>query len=168
MTVRRLVLLTAIVGTIGCDRVTKHAAETLLADVPPRTFLADTVWVGYAENEGGFLSAGASWPPVLRTSVFTGLTGITLAALAVAGIRSGLTGLPAMGLALFVAGGASNWLDRVIRGSVVDFLQVAIGPVRTGVFNVADVALMAGAGLLLWAEIRQRHTGSPPSHAGTT
>ena len=156
MIARRVLLLAAIVGTIGCDRVTKHAAQTMLADAPARTYLADTVWVGYAENEGGFLSAGASWPPVVRTIVFTGLTGVMLAGLAIAGIRSGMTGLPAIGLALFVAGGASNWIDRAVRGSVIDFLQVGIGPVRTGVFNVADMALMLGAGLLVWAEIRQR------------
>jgi len=55
---------------------------------------------------------------------------------------------------LFVAGGASNWIDRVARGSVVDFLNVGVGPVRTGIFNVADVAIMLGAAVMLIAEIR--------------
>ena len=35
-----------------------------------------------------------------------------------------------------------------MHGAVVDFLNVGIGPLRTGVFNVADMAIMAGAGLL--------------------
>ena len=60
-----------------------------------------------------------------------------------------------VGLSLFVAGGASNWIDRVIRGSVVDFINVGIGPLRTGIFNVADVAIMLGAGVLLFAELRR-------------
>ena len=34
-------------------------------------------------------------------------------------------------------------------GYVVDFVQVGVGPVRTGVFNIADMAIMAGAFLLL-------------------
>ena len=56
---------------------------------------------------------------------------------------------------LFLAGGASNWVDRLVHGRVVDFLNLGIGPLRTGVFNVADVAIMAGLGLLLWAQLIQ-------------
>ena len=40
--------------------------------------------------------------------------------------EAGGTDAPTLGLALFVAGGASNWIDRVARGSVVDFLNVGI------------------------------------------
>jgi signal peptidase II len=55
---------------------------------------------------------------------------------------------------LLLSGGASNWLDRLIRGSVVDFLNVGFGPVRTGVFNLADVAIMAGAVMFVLAGFR--------------
>jgi len=61
-------------------------------------------------------------------------------------------------LCLFAAGGASNWADRLVRGSVVDFLNVGFGPVRTGIFNVADVAVMAGACLLLFSQVRADRT----------
>jgi len=50
---------------------------------------------------------------------------------------------------LFLAGGASNLVDRIAMGTVIDFLNIGFGPVRTGIFNVADVAIMAGIGLLL-------------------
>jgi signal peptidase II len=42
------------------------------------------------------------------------------------------------------APGRSFWPDRVVRGSVVDFLNVGFGPLRTGIFNVADMAIMLG------------------------
>ena len=61
-------------------------------------------------------------------------------------------------LVLFLAGGASNWIDRALQGSVVDFLNVGIGPLRTGIFNVADVGVMLGAFLLLLVELRSRST----------
>ena len=61
-------------------------------------------------------------------------------------LRRKYTGSAELGLVLFIAGGASNWIDRVLRGSVVDFLNVGIGPLRTGVFNMSDVAIMVGAG----------------------
>ena len=165
---RRLGLIFLIVSTIGCDHVTKNIATYALAGTPPRSFLADTVRLAYVENTGGFLSLGAALPPALRTAVFTVATGLMLIGLAVFALRSGLGGWPVLGLALFAAGGASNWLDRVVRGAVVDFVNVGIGPVRTGVFNVADVAIMVGVGIFLIAEVRREAPadgGDPPAQA---
>jgi signal peptidase II len=41
-------------------------------------------------------------------------------------------------------------------GTVIDFLNIGIGPVRTGIFNVADVAIMAGIGLLILEHWRRQ------------
>jgi signal peptidase II len=117
--------------------------------------------LGYAENAGGFLSLGADWPALARTVVFTVLTGALLVTAAYVGCRR-TDAMTRLGLTLFVAGGASNWLDRVANGRVVDFLNVGIGALRTGVFNVADVAIMLGAGLLLFAELRRMRETSLP------
>ena len=150
----RFVLAAAIVLTIGCDRVTKHVATTALAGTPARSFLADTVRLQYAENTGGFLGLGADLHPGLRTAVFTATTGLTLVLITVAAVRWQVSGMALIGVTLFVAGGASNWIDRLARGSVVDFLNVGVGPLRTGIFNIADVAIMAGAAVMLIAELR--------------
>jgi signal peptidase II len=155
----RLGLLVAVVGTIGCDRVTKQLASSVLAGMPSRSYLADTIWLGYTENRGGFLSIGAGLPPGVRTLIFTCGTGLMLVALSVLAMRHRWRGWPAIGVALFVAGGVSNWIDRVVRGSVVDFLNVGIGPVRTGVFNVADMAIMLGAVIVV---ISLRHGSEGP------
>ena len=147
----RVLVLLACLATVGCDRVTKHAAATLLADSQERSFLGDTVRLSYAENTGGFLSLGADLPVERRLIVFTVVTGLLLVGLAAAAIHGRWQGVRLLGAALIVSGGASNWIDRVIVGSVVDFLNVGIGPVRTGIFNVADVAIMAGVVLLVLA-----------------
>lgn len=162
VTTRRLVLALAVLTTIGCDRVTKDAATLLLAGEPDRSYLVDTVRLGYAENTGGFLGLGADLPPGARTAVFTVATGLLLIALIVIAVRSTLPAPSTLGLALFVAGGASNWIDRVLRGSVVDFLNVGIGPLRTGVFNVADVAVMVGVGLVAVGEFRRERLVEGP------
>lgn len=151
----RLLLVVAVVATIGCDRVTKHVASTTLAGIPGQSYLSDTIWLGYAENTGGFLSLGADLPAGPRTIIFTVITALMLLALAVAGIRRTWGPWPTLGLALFVTGGASNWIDRIIRGSVVDFVSIGIGPLRTGIFNVADVAIMVGALLFVLTELRE-------------
>ena len=150
----RLALLIVVVTTIGCDRVTKHVATAALAGLPSRSFLADTVRLQYAENTGGFLGVGADLDPSVRTGLFTIAIGVMLALMTAAAVRLRVSGAALVGVTLFVSGGASNWIDRVTRGSVVDFLNVGVGPVRTGIFNVADVAIMLGAAVMLIAEIR--------------
>jgi signal peptidase II len=107
--------------------------------------------LSYAENTGGFLSVGETLPAWLRTVLFTVATGVFLVLLVVAAWRSRWQQWRTVAISLFVAGGFSNWVDRLLDGKVVDFLNVGIGGVRTGIFNVADVAIMVGVALFLFA-----------------
>ena len=145
----RLVLLIAISATIGCDRVTKHVATTTLSEASTRSFLADTVRLQYVENTGAFLGLGANWPPRVRTAVFGVGNGLLLIAMAVAAVRSRWRRWSVVGVAIFIAGAASNLVDRITYGMVIDFMNVGIGPLRTGIFNVADMAIMLGAGIVM-------------------
>ena len=160
----RAMILVACLATIGCDRVTKQAAASILADSPVRSYLADTVRLIYAENVGGFLSVGAGLPIARRMLVFTVATGLLLLGMTYAAIRGRWEGMRLLGTALIVSGGASNWIDRVATGSVIDFLNVGIGPLRTGIFNVADVAILGGAllvGLTAWRDGGKRSGRGP-------
>ena len=159
--VLRALLVLSVVATIGCDRLTKRIAADRLAGSPGRSFLADTVRLEYAENTGGFLGLGEQLPPAVRRVVFVGGTGALLLLLLV-GLVRGFAGVPRRevaiaGVAFFVAGGLSNWIDRLAHGHVVDFIVMRVGPLRTGVFNIADVAIMIGAALILVA-----HVTAPP------
>lgn len=136
-------------ATIGCDRVSKHVAQSILADASRQSFLGDTVRLEYVENTGAFLGLGAEWPAGARWALFTVGNAVLLAVVVGVAIRHRWSGLSAAGTALFVSGGLSNLLDRALRGSVPDFLNLGIGPIRTGIFNVADVAIMLGVALLL-------------------
>jgi signal peptidase II len=133
-------------------------ATALLADKPTQSFLADTVHLVYAENTGGFLELGAGLPPVVRTSVFTVATGLVLVMLFVALLRARWSFWQALAIALFLSGGISNWIDRVIRGSVVDFMNVGVGWLRTGIFNFADVAITLGIAIFVLSELSARVT----------
>lgn len=53
-------------------------------------------------------------------------------------------------LALVSGGAIGNLIDRVRVGAVVDFIDVRVWPV----FNLADLAVTAGAGLLIFTLIR--------------
>jgi signal peptidase II len=60
---------------------------------------------------------------------------------------------PVVGATLLAAGGIGNLIDRVIRdGAVIDFMNLGIGPVRTGVFNVADVHIMAAVAMFIFVK----------------
>lgn len=157
----RLALLLVIVATIGCDRVTKHVATETLSGGPTQSYLSDTVRLGYAENTGGFLGIGDNLPLRARTVVFTIGTGLVLVVLGIMAFRVRLSRWHSVGLALFVAGGVSNWIDRAMNGTVVDFLNVGVGWLRTGVFNVADVAIMLGAAIFALAELRRDRRALP-------
>ena len=150
-------LLVAVVATIGCDRVTKHIAAAALEGEPGRSYLADTIRLEYVENTGGFLSLGANLPSPARTALFTIGTGVMLLVLIGAAVRFRWHGWLLIGTSLVLAGGASNWVDRLVRGSVVDFMNIGVGPLRTGIFNVADMAIMGGVTVLLLAQRRQSH-----------
>ena len=157
----RLVLLIAIGATIGCDRVTKHVAATTLSGAPSRSFLADTLRLQYTENDGAFLGLGADWPLAVRTAVFGVGSSVLLIGLAVLALRARWPGRALLGVALFVAGGASNLVDRIAYGTVIDFMNVGIGSLRTGIFNVADMAIMLGAGILVLEGYRSNRHALP-------
>jgi signal peptidase II len=59
-------------------------------------------------------------------------------------------------LSLFLGGGLGNLIDRIFNdGRVVDFVNIGIGSLRTGVFNVADVALMTGLAIIVLFSFRR-------------
>jgi signal peptidase II len=152
----RSVLLCLLLATAGCDRVTKHLAMTTLAGMPEQSFLADTIRLDYHENPGGFLSAGATWRPEVRAAVFQVFNGAFLLGILILAARRQWSRLGSAGLLMFVVGAISNLVDRIAMGRVIDFLNVGIGPFRTGIFNVADVAIVAGVALLLIEHYRHK------------
>ncbi|HTR64996.1 MAG TPA: signal peptidase II, partial [Terriglobales bacterium] len=54
-----------------------------------------------------------------------------------------------LGLALILGGALGNLWDRLLTGRVVDFLLFYLGSYAWPAFNVADSAIVVGAGLLV-------------------
>jgi len=159
---RLVVMLFVFACTVGCDQTTKHIARSKLGE---RGFVMLPGGFGelrLAENPGAFLSWGDSLPKSLRVTLFTIAAGTGLAGLLaylVLGLR--LSGLVFMVLGLVGAGGISNLIDRITQhGLVSDFIFIQIGPLHTGVFNVADVVIMIGGALVFVDLWRRRHERS--------
>lgn len=140
----RLALMALILTmSIGCDQVTKKVATDMLMFSTPRSFLGDLFRLEYAENQGGFLSLGRQMPPEVRFWLLTIGVGIFLSSILLwVLLNSKLTPPQVSGLSLVMGGGFSNLLDRIFKGgAVVDFMNLGIGSLRTGVFNVADLTI---------------------------
>jgi signal peptidase II len=148
---RTALLILAAVSTIACDRGTKMLASAHLAGAPARSYLGGSVRILYAENTGAFLSLGSGAPEWLRRDVLSAFIGLSLLAIGVLAWRQRAHALAGLGLGLLWAGGLSNLVDRLRDGHVVDFMMLVAGPLRTGVFNVADVAITTGVAMVLFA-----------------
>jgi signal peptidase II len=55
-----------------------------------------------------------------------------------------------VGLALILGGALGNLWDRLVSGQVVDFLLFYVGQYQWPAFNIADSAIVVGAGLLVF------------------
>ncbi len=161
---RLLLLLCVLVACVGCDQTTKRLAESKLPRQQALSFLADTVRLQVAHNEGAFLNVGVSLPKAWRLAVLRGGVAAMLVALLAYALSARAIGtLFMLALSLIFAGGFSNLIDRFTNdGYVVDFLNLGVGPLRTGIFNVADIAITMGTLLLLvprWRSMQIR--GAP-------
>lgn len=86
------------------------------------------------------------------------MTGGLLAGLLVYLLRKNdLDSVTLIGCSLILAGGIGNLIDRVVfNGVVTDFLNIGIGSLRTGIFNIADVVIMLGVGLVIYRSFSER------------
>ncbi|MDQ6799506.1 MAG: signal peptidase II [Acidobacteriota bacterium] len=140
---RRLAVAVVIVLILAADQETKSLARQHLRGRPARHFGAITLI--YAVNRGAFLSLGENFSESMRTIVFDVIVAIGLAVAAFALFRSELHRGDDFALAAIIAGGVGNLIDRLrFAGRVSDFVYLSAGPLHTGVFNIADMAITFG------------------------
>jgi signal peptidase II len=141
---------------VGCDQSTKAVAKEYLPRNEVISFAHDTFRLQYAENKGAFLSIGATLPEQMRSVLFT--FGIGVVVFGILGYLALMPILPrftTIALSLIAGGGLSNLIDRVAYGGyVIDFLNIGLGTLRTGIFNVADVALTFGVVFLFLRSLK--------------
>lgn len=143
------------------DQLAKWVARGPLLKAGPFSFLGDWIRLETVENSGAFLSLGASWSGEARRWAFQIGVVATLAYITWLYKKKAWDRRATFGLAMIWAGGFGNLIDRFWKDSVTDFLILGQGWLRTGVFNVADFAIVLGLVFVLWGrEIRS----APLSH----
>ena len=148
---------------ISCDQLTKAIVRKQISPSEQITVIADHLTLTNIENSGAFLSMGQTWWQPLKSILFIVLPIVVLLwgmyyMLRLGGTRPWLT----LALSFAIGGGIGNMIDRVLYGSVTDFVHISVGPLQTGIFNMADVSIMIGVGVLLLFALRGRRQDFMP------
>lgn len=136
-----------IIGTVVVsDQLTKYLIRSTVELNQTVHVFSGLLDLTYIHNYGAAFSILQNKQTFLIT-----FTGIAMVAIILYVIRQGnkLPRAEVAALGLIVAGGLGNLVDRVMRGYVVDFLNIYILPV----FNVADMAVCAGSALLVYSVV---------------
>lgn len=160
MTAKRIfnimLILTVLVSNVGCDQVTKAIARNSLGDHQTVSLVNDHLKLMKVENKGALLSLGSDLPVFLRIVL---LNILPLGVLGLAGFyvftRTNLSRITTIGTCFVIGGGLGNIYDRMVNGSVTDFLHIDFVIFQTGVFNLADVSIMIGAFVIVLDVVRQ-------------
>ncbi|MGD9496729.1 MAG: signal peptidase II [Armatimonadota bacterium] len=138
-----MVYLTA-AAVLVADQATKLLADELLRPVHSIPLLGPYISLTWATNTGGAfgLLPQATGLLVVIAVLVVGAT-VLLAQRVVTGR------LMAVGVACLLGGALGNLMDRLRVGYVMDFIDVHFWPI----FNLADIAITVGAGLLIIATL---------------
>jgi len=139
---RASVLLAAVVVVV--DQWTKHWAVAVLGtDREIEVFW--TLQFNLAFNSGMAFSRGEGLGPVIAVAATAVIVWLLIS------LRTDSSRLSTIGMGLVIGGAAGNLIDRLfrgeawLRGAVVDFIDFQWFPI----FNVADMAINVGAGVLI-------------------
>jgi signal peptidase II len=152
-------------GCVGCDQVSKSLARAYRSGSGVHTDLGDVVRLQYVRNPAAFLSLGANLSPALRYRGFVIAVGARVAArLAWALLSRRVSWGQRLAVTTLGAGGVGNLIDRIrFDGTLTDFLSLGFGPVRTGIFNVADaIMVLAVMALAFSFNAQTRQAGTKP------
>ena len=157
-------------AVLGLDQYTKVFMASFLADKPDGTgFIPGFIDLILTRNGGGAwgMLSGHTW---LLISITIIIMLICIALLMRMGIKNKLM---FWAICLILGGGLGNMIDRIFRGGeVIDFLHFEFIP-QFPVFNVADIGVVIGAGLLIVYFLRdavndsKRKRGVAPKNGNT-
>jgi signal peptidase II len=149
------------------DRWTKHIVARRIALYQHIQIIPGFFRLTHTENTGAAFSLFADSPAPWKTGLLIGFSGIALIVVSILLWKNHhahmVTGI---GLSLIMGGALGNLWDRMTSGRVVDFLLFYVKRYQWPVFNLADSAIVVGAGLLiieiLFAKAH-RHEESQPN-----
>lgn len=163
MKIRHLILGLAV---FAADQWTKGMVDRQPADFS-HTVIPGVFDIVHAENPGVAFGLFQNADPLFRDLLISGSSLALLVILALLW-RSKQSSRTGYAMALIAGGACGNLLDRVLHGKVVDFLLLSAGTHSWPVFNLADSAIVVGAGLLVWEILHDRPAPAAARPEGDT
>ena len=110
------------------------------------------------ENSGAFLGMGSGFSPIMKSVFLIILPIIVLISIIIYVYRDKeIDKISLIGFSIIIGGGIGNIFDRIIYGSVTDFLFIDLGGIfKTGIFNIADLAVTTGMILILLMSFKNK------------
>jgi signal peptidase II len=147
---RSFIIFCILIVNIGCDQISKNIVRQRIDDYEQIALVKNYVTLMKVENTGAFLSLGSSLPDAMRFALLSVLPLFILGVgLGILFLKTNMPRYMVLGFACVIGGGIGNIYDRVVHGSVTDFLHIDFGFFQTGVFNMADVSVLTGVLIVL-------------------
>lgn len=133
------------------DRLTKRLVAKDISLHDSVTVIRRVFYITHVENRGAAFGIFNDSPSQWKIGLLVLFSIVALVIVSALLWKSSHTlTASAIGLSLILGGAMGNLWDRLLNGRVVDFLLVYIGSYQWPAFNVADSAIVVGAGLLVF------------------
>jgi len=148
------ILFIILVVVVAIDQWTKVLAIEYFKGKAALIYLGGLFQFVYAENPGAFLGMGGDLSRSLRFVIFGLFVAVGLLVMLWSIIKNHMPTKDVLAYSFILGGGIGNVIDRLTHdnGHVVDFMFMDFGFARTGVFNVADMAIVLGFVLAIWPD----------------
>jgi len=155
--IRTTLLLLVLLANVSCDQLSKRMVRQSVSDNENIDLIHSYFTLTRVENSGAFLSLGHSLPEPVRIVLLMILPSLTLIFAVIYLLRKiNLSAKTSIAIAFIAGGGIGNLYDRIVYGSVTDFLHIDFVIFQTGVFNLADVSIMTGMFILIFGMMKKR------------
>ena len=156
----RYLLITILVFlSIALDQISKIWVRNNFESYSEKSIIGDVFTLIKVENTGAFLGMGSELSEIPRILLLIILPVIVLISITLyTYIDKSLDKLSIIGFSLIIGGGIANIFDRIVFGSVTDFLYINLGGIfKTGIFNIADLSVTTGMILILISSFKRRN-----------
>lgn len=152
--IRIVVILSLVLLNISCDQISKRVVRSAISPFERIEILEDSFVLTKVENTGAAYSLGSDLTPILKVILLQIIPILVLLfLLRLILIKLEYSKTTVIGLAFIVGGGIGNLFDRIVYGSVTDFLILDLGFFKTEIFNMADVSILFGTVLVLMSAL---------------
>lgn len=161
--IRTALIVIIVIANVGCDQISKNIVRETISYNEIINVFGDYLILTKVENTGAFLSLGDSLPEPIKFILLT-IFPIVVLIVAFVYMWFKVNNLYSrLGIAFIIGGGIGNLYDRLIFGSVTDFLHIDLGLIQTGIFNMADVSIMVGMFIVIINQLGS-NSGLKPTH----